>query len=397
MVTHEKYNIVLITLDGLRPDMLTPFLNDLTEKGLFFPTAITAAPYTVASLHSVFSALLPREHGLNGYYKLLSYREGICKTLTEYLQEEGYYCFADVLNTKVIPSIGFDKISETKESGKEITTKHLGHLSKLSELSKSGKPFFFYTQYAHIHNKLVEDVGKKIDDFDKDFFSSPETQSKRYQEYVLETENYVRAILEQLSRLSLLSSTLLIFHSDHGASLGEKEGEKMYGSYLFDYTLKSFLLVMGPQVSQQTIQTPVSQIDIMPTILDYLNISCSKDYHPLRGRSLLRFQEGKNEFEEGITFSETGGLGGPWPSPEQHNQFCVRSEKNKVIYNLAEKRYSCYNLTEDPAEENELLIDNNDSHIVFLQKLLQKTYPEILDATLGSPTAAEDSDLIDDF
>jgi arylsulfatase A-like enzyme len=58
--------------------------------------------------------------------------------------------------------------------------------------------------------------------------------------------------------------------------------------------------------------------------------------------------------EERIAYSETGGLGGPTPSPEEHNVQSVRTSKWKLIYNKTNKKKELYNLEEDKEEKNNL-------------------------------------------
>ena len=52
------------------------------------------------------------------------------------------------------------------------------------------------------------------------------------------------------------------------------------------------------------------------------------------GESLLL--ENNND-EERETFAETGGLYGPWPSPEKHNVFCLKINQpmNQFLANVS--------------------------------------------------------------
>ena len=49
-------------------------------------------------------------------------------------------------------------------------------------------------------------------------------------------------------------------------------------------------------------------------------------------------------------FVETGGLYGPWPSPEKHNIFCVKVDGKKLIYNDTPQTWEFYDLKNDPNE-----------------------------------------------
>ena len=58
--------------------------------------------------------------------------------------------------------------------------------------------------------------------------------------------------------------------------------------------------------------------------------------------------------KEKFIYSETGGLNGPWPSPDSPNVRCIRSGQWKLIHNLTPDTWELYNLTNDPDESNDL-------------------------------------------
>ena len=50
------------------------------------------------------------------------------------------------------------------------------------------------------------------------------------------------------------------------------------------------------------------------------------------------------------TFSETGALHGPYPSPEESNIFCIKNVDYKLIYNKDNNEWEFYDLKNDPNE-----------------------------------------------
>ena len=89
-------NVLLVTIDGLRPDQLaaqdgagveTPALDALLAEALVFEQAFTVAPITTASLGALLTARMPRNHGaLNDGYDLA----GTEPTLITVLDGAGY-------------------------------------------------------------------------------------------------------------------------------------------------------------------------------------------------------------------------------------------------------------------------------------------------------------------
>ena len=68
---------------------------------------------------------------------------------------------------------------------------------------------------------------------------------------------------------------------------------------------------------------------------------------------------------------ETGGLYGPWPSPEKHNVFCIRSKEKKLIYNDTPQTWEFYDLKNDPNEINNIYDENLEEMIILKNQLLE--------------------------
>ena len=77
----EKPNILLITIDTLRPDHLgaygykkirTPTIDGLAKSGVLFRQAVCQTPLTLVSHSSIFTGLNPNVHGVrdNAYFTL---------------------------------------------------------------------------------------------------------------------------------------------------------------------------------------------------------------------------------------------------------------------------------------------------------------------------------------
>ena len=181
----------------------------------------------------------------------------------------------------------------------------------------------------------------------------------------------MKNILSFLEEKNLVDNSIVLIVSDHGSSIGEKKGEKMYGSFVYDYTLKVFSMIKVPGKGGKEIKFQTRHIDIMPTILELFNFKKDKRYKDIQGKSLLSFIDG-NEKKDRIAFSETGGLGGPWPSKEKHNVFCIRSEGYKIIFNSSPHTWEFYNINKDPCEKNNLIKTDSDVKMKLIDLLLNQ-------------------------
>lgn len=342
----------MIMIDGARYDAISKvdYYQELKKDSVFFPNLITYAPYTIASLHAVFSGMNGNDNGVNGYYKSYSFDKKKCFTLAQYFKEQGYHTECDLIYESIIPTQGFDKVRSHNEFKDDLVKRHSEILLQI----KNKQPFCLFLDYSKLHTKLVSEVIKKYSDFDEAYFKDKDNNFKKYLGWVETSADYLKSILDKTKELGLWENSVILVFTDHGVSVGDKVGEKAYGVYLYDYTLKSFLYVIGKDFSKNLeIKNVVRTIDVLPTIMDMFKLKEKENYKKIQGKSFLSFIKG--EIDDRIAYSETGGLGGPTPSPEKHNVRSVRTDKWKLVYNETNKEKELYDLENDPQEKNNLI------------------------------------------
>ena len=79
--------------------------------------------------------------------------------------------------------------------------------------------------------------------------------------------------------------------------------------------------------------------------------------------------------KERTAFVETGGLYGPWPSPNKSNVFCVIKNNKKLIYNDTPQTWEFYDLKKDPKELRNIF-QRNSNEISRYRLLLLKHFKE---------------------
>ena len=351
----KKPNVIMIVMDGTRRDAIAkiPYYQELKKEAVFFPQLITYAPYTIGSFHALFSGMNGNKNGVNGYYKSYSFDKKNCFTLAQYLKEAGYYTEGDFLTEDMAPSQGFDKFRAHDEFKDDLLLRH----SEMLQQIKRKEPFFLFLHYTKIHTNLVTNVAKKYTDFDKKYFDNKEKNFLTFLEWTKKGSEYLKKIVEKIKVLGLYENSIIMIFSDHGSSVGDRLGERMYGSYLYDYTINCFLYLIRKNFPKNLeVKSIIRNIDVLPTILDILKLKEKEDHKKIQGKSFLPFVYGNGE--KRIAYSETGGLGGPTPSPEVHNVQCVRTNKWKLIYNKTNKKKELYNLIDDKEERNNLIGKN---------------------------------------
>ncbi|MHB9288027.1 sulfatase [Halobacteriales archaeon Cl-PHB] len=138
MADHDSPNIILIVLDTVRSQQLScyghdietmPALSAFAEDSTVFERAYTNAPWTLPAHASLFTGLLPSEHGCHG--GTLEFDTSL-PTLASRLQERGYNTLGVSNNIWVSDHFGLDTGFDTFYKQWQLfrEARDLGHLLK---------------------------------------------------------------------------------------------------------------------------------------------------------------------------------------------------------------------------------------------------------------------------
>jgi len=348
-------NLLFITMDGARKDRIVNAKNysKLIEKSLFFSTTITYAPFTIAAMHAVFSGMYGTRTGVDSYWSNINFKKDLCKTLPRYVKDKGYTTYADVINKLVLPPIGFDEFVIHDELNDNLTERHLKLIDKFNNSRKNGEDFFLYLHYSNIHTGIMEKVLKKYNNFSEEYFENKDKNEKFYDELFSAADDYLGKIIDHCNEINLFEDTLLVVMSDHGISVGEKLGERAYGVFCYDYTLISTVLFYNKKLPNLKIDQQVRSIDILPTILEILNIPPDSNFMPIQGQSLIPISQGMDEPR--IAFSQSGNPLDSNKPPKAPNIYSVRTDEWKYIKNIHDDTEELYFLIDDPGENVNLI------------------------------------------
>ncbi|RMF93572.1 MAG: hypothetical protein D6741_13535, partial [Planctomycetota bacterium] len=155
-------------------------------------------------------------------------------------------------------------------------------------------------------------------------------------------------LIAQLKKTGMYENTYIIFTSDHGDNLGEHGviGNKhtpLNGSVCVP------LVIAGPGVRRgAVVDTPVSLIDLYPTILDMAGLPFHDSERP--SKNLLPILQGKEAPADRTVFAEWHGTGfpGAW--------YMLANKQYKYIY-YEGYRPSLFDESADPEEVHDLALD----------------------------------------
>jgi choline-sulfatase len=180
----------------------------------------------------------------------------------------------------------------------------------------------------------------------------------------------IGTVLSALDNSDFADNTNIIYTSDHGDALGMRG---MWGkSTMFEESAGVPMIIKGPNLPvSKKVKTPVSLVDIFPTVIDSLELDKNIKDDNLPGKSLLTIANEDDDYQR-VVLSEYHAAASPVGA------FMLRKGKYKYVYFAEGYKPQLFNLEEDQFEENDLALDKNFSNIVddFYKDLLNICDPE---------------------
>ncbi len=362
----------MILIDGGRVDKAKKFeaFKNLESNSIFFPNSITYAPYTTGAMHAVFSGSYGNRTGTDSYWHIYKFKKNKFLTITEYLKQNGYLTFADGHTELIIPKQGFDKFNIHDENNIDLIVHHNNLLNQMKSVETKGEKFFLFLHYSKIHTGIMNNVLKVFTNFSKEYFENKNENEKRYDELFKNADTYLNNMLQKINELKLDENSIIIVLADHGISIGEKFGERAYGVFCYDYTIKTFCYIKSNDIEPKKISHQVRHIDFMPTILEMLDVPLNENSEKIDGVSLMPLIKGEI-VDEHIAYSETGNPLNEKAPPKEPNTHSVRTSNWKLIYNAYNNTKELYDLKNDPKEINNLIGKNLEIEETLWEELVK--------------------------
>jgi arylsulfatase A-like enzyme len=179
-----------------------------------------------------------------------------------------------------------------------------------------------------------------------------------YDGAIIETDKKLGELFEYMTDRRLWENTLVIFISDHGEAFLE-HGLLGHSKYLYDELVRIPLIMAFPDGSHRgtRIGQTVSIIDIMPTILDYLDIEAPPE-KVMQGRSLLQVMAGGAPELPAFSSTRAGG-----------KRYSIVWHDHKYIIHPKSGAEELYDLAADPAEKINLVDKRPDMTKKLSEKL----------------------------
>ncbi|MCP4657626.1 MAG: sulfatase-like hydrolase/transferase [bacterium] len=307
----DQPNVVLISLDTVRGDHLqfmgyrretSPHIDRLADRGTVFTTAVSQAPWTTPSHFSIFTATYPSVHQGNQSGEVTTrYWDDRLPTMASMLRERGYLTAAFTGKGQISAKFGFFKgFDFYNETARDQTGSDVGPILEKSVRwlrENRDRSFFLFLHTYEPHVPYRDDhfvTREGIDPGDTVAY-----RTARYDGNLRRTDVLVGGFVDELERLGLLADTIVVLTSDHGEDLTGRyplDPGPQHGHTLYDELLLVPLIFHAPgRIPEgERIDHQVRLIDILPTILDYLELDSEALSQSIQGQSLRAMIEGRD-------------------------------------------------------------------------------------------------------
>ncbi len=318
----KPYNVLLVTVDTLRPDRLgysghrrptSPAIDALAREGIAFTNCYSVAGWTLPSIATLFTGRYPGEHGATDFHWSM---DVVLPTLAGILRRQGYDTRGFVSHVILKPSYGVAEgfsaydysVLGNGHPHDVATARPLTDLVERS-LKTLQEPFFLWGHYFDPHFAYLPHARWR---------SFGSTDIDRYDQEIAHTDNQISRLLSSLRDKGLYDNTVIVLTSDHGEEFGEHQARYHYT--LYDEVLRVPLVIRVPGTAPGVRRARVEQIDLLPTLMSLLHIEADGG-RELPGRNILTASEPE---EERPTFVERD-------RPPPYNQRGVIYQGYKLI------------------------------------------------------------------
>ena len=312
----RSFNVILLTVDTLRPDLgfmgygkpTSPNLDAIAQKATVFENAYSMASYTGKAVGPLLMGKYPSE-ALTDFSHFNTYYDGNVM-IAERAHDAGYRTFAgmchwyfkrtsglaqgfDVWDSSAIPpGMGDNDTSVTSDREADLALKLLARPENAvgestgdgdGDAGARGRPhrFFAWFHFFDPHAQYVAHEGSP------DFTGKGGFAAARalYNQEIWFTDKHIGRVLDYIASQPWAADTAIVMTADHGEAFYE-HGMMFHGQEIWNELVHVPLFVYVPGAEPRRVTVKRSHIDIAPTIVELMGLQVPED-GDLRGRSLL--------------------------------------------------------------------------------------------------------------
>lgn len=350
----ESFNANFVESKTPEGKEYTPFFNSLITKGMYFENFYGNSVQTAKGHFATLCSTLPSSR----HKVFVEYPNIKLNCLPDILKKNGY----ETLFFQAQASVQFDNTEkfltnnginhmqgmddtfldvEDKKyrlgwglQDDRLYTKFFNYLDKLEEKNKGSKNYFGALATISSHMKF-----KNTPKDQRYLYPDQNREIEYYGNAIRAVDEYLKTLISEIEKREYLNNNSIVFiTADHSFPVGE-HGNYYNENAAYEENFKAPLLVLrfgGKNFKHKRVKQSYSQIDIGPTILNYLDL---KEKHHFIGGDLF----GKpSKFVHTLQPYSGGYIG-------------IISNRYKYLYSKRSKAEKVYNLRVDPMEKNNII------------------------------------------
>jgi arylsulfatase A-like enzyme len=376
--TERPRSVILISIDTLRADHLgcyghplptSPNLDAFADQGTLFDDAFAPSPWTLPSHVSLLTGLYPTRHGVRTTDRRLA---DAIPSLATLLAQQGFETGAIVNAVIMRRQFGLAQGFATYEMVPSDQSR-AGAASRVTDAAlrwlgdRRGRRVFLFLHYYDVHSdyrsltRYVRMFAPGPSRFDGSTTQLADVRGGRlpideegaahlarlYDAGIRQLDQELGRLLTRLRETGWLDDSAVVVTSDHGEEFLD-HGSVLHGHTHYQELLRIPLILRGPTIPAGVrVRTPVSLVDVVPTLLALLGVAP----HPgLDGIDLQALWKAPGGPPSARWLFAAGGPGRTGDTIRS-----VRDGRHKlVLYKLSGRR-ELYDLVADPRERENLV------------------------------------------
>jgi len=331
----RRPNIILISIDTLNRSELAafdpsaprhPHLDKWSKNAFLFQRAHTAASWTLPAQASLLTGLYPKHHGATApEVRIFKDAPRLAEALSRagyatagftgsgfvdkhYGFSKGFDYYDDVVPTKAVTAKGGPQTLELPRAGKHDPSGNSvlfdRAIAYLAQRQDKDTPFFLFLQtyivhdYFQVHAHAFQSLGPSKTNQSHQYLECLTGQAQcnaddwsrlrsLYEAEVQYVDTSIEQLFDTLRTTGQFDSTLFIFVSDHGEGFDPEHQRIHHGGRLNSDLIRVPMMISGPGIPAGSSEEPVSLIDVMPTLIDLLELPSVRDLDGISLRPLL--------------------------------------------------------------------------------------------------------------
>lgn len=289
----KKPNVYLIMVESLNTSSIdkkdngvyhTPFLNQLKNNSVYVENFYGNSVQTAKGHFSILFGMIPSLQGK----VFTKFKDLKIRSVADYMKKSGYETsvYSSFHNPNFDNTHGF--LMTRGFDSFQIVDKYLTEEEKSKKFNWGTEDVTFYKHFFDYYQEYLNDdnphfvaLKTSVSHFpftcvhkeDRAVYSEPKKLKHRYANAIHMSDKGLELFYNELKTRGMLKDSIIIITADHAFPMGEHNNYHLEAGYHEESFRIPLFIVWDGKLKPQKIKKAYSQLDIIPTIFDLLDIN----------------------------------------------------------------------------------------------------------------------------